>query len=162
MMRTTLQLELSRPPGQATIHVSEDDSTIAVWHHVGHWKMPFYMDLMFVFAMFRVFGWSAFRFMELMDIAEKAHPVEPPHMHLFIIGTEKSMQGQGKGSILISEMLLKCDREGIPVYLESSNEENLSFYMKHGFEVLREIPGLPDGCPPMFSVWRSPNPFQGR
>ncbi|PXF44454.1 Puromycin N-acetyltransferase [Gracilariopsis chorda] len=160
MMRTTLRLELSRSAGQATIHVSQDNSTIAVWHHVGHWKMPLYMELVFVFTMFRVFGWAAFRFMKIMNVAEKVHQLEPPHMHLFIIGTERSMQGKGGGSSVISEMLRKCDSDGIPVYLESSNEKNLSFYKKHGFDVLRVIPGLPEDCPPMFSVWRPPKPVR--
>ena len=32
--------------------------------------------------------------------------------------------------------LLRCDRDSIPAYLESSNPRNISLYERHGFEVL--------------------------
>lgn len=158
-MEAALNLELSRPAGQTAVHVSEDDGTVAIWHHVGHWKMPFPMQVQFVIPLFRALGWDALRFVNLMQVVEEAHPIEP-HMHLFIIGTDEATRGKGNGSRVISKMLQQCDREVIPVYLESSNEMNLTFYRKHGFEVLRKIPGLPEDCPPVFAMWRTPHSVQ--
>jgi ribosomal protein S18 acetylase RimI-like enzyme len=33
----------------------------------------------------------------------------------------------------------RCDQEGLPAYLESSNPRNISLYRRHGFEVMGEI-----------------------
>ena len=55
-----------------------------------------------------------------------------------------------------STLLERCDREGIPAYLESSKEKNVPFYRRHGFEVTREIQ-LPNG-PMLWAMWRQPRP----
>lgn len=158
MMEGILNLELSRPADESVVHVSEDNGTVAIWHHVGHWKMSLSMQLQTLVVLFRAFGWEALRFINIMQSVEEAHPTEP-HMHLFVIGTNAATRGRGNGSRVISKMLEQCDRAGIPAYLESSNEKNLTFYQKHGFEVMRKIPGLPEDCPPVFAMWRTPRPI---
>ena len=35
--------------------------------------------------------------------------------------------------------LARCDRDGKAAFLESSNPKNVSFYERHGFEVLGRI-----------------------
>lgn len=39
----------------------------------------------------------------------------------------------------MAHALARCDVEGLPAYLESSNPRNLPFYERHGFEVLGKI-----------------------
>lgn len=51
-------------------------------------------------------------------------------------------------------MLDRCDRDGLPAYLESSNERNVPFYLRQGFEVTGEIE-LPGG-PKVWPMWRTP------
>ena len=157
LFSSLLNLELSRPNGQTTIHVSDDDSTVAMWHHVGHWELPSSMAILFLLTLIRTLGWRAFRFLNTLGRVEEAHPKEP-HMHLFVIGTHADGQGKGNGSRVISKMLRYCDSQRIAAYLESSNERNLSFYEKHGFKVVRKIPNMPEGCPPLFAMWRDPKP----
>ena len=53
------------------------------------------------------------------------HPAEP-HWHLPMIGELPSMQGKGFGAALLYHGLAQCDRDGLPAYLESSNEGNIS------------------------------------
>ena len=36
-------------------------------------------------------------------------------------------------------MTAKLDKEGAMAYLESSNKQNISLYLRHGFEVVGEI-----------------------
>jgi ribosomal protein S18 acetylase RimI-like enzyme len=51
-------------------------------------------------------------------------------------------QGRGIGADLLRDRLDKVDAKGIHAYLESSNVRNISFYQRHGFEVVREIRAL--------------------
>jgi hypothetical protein len=57
-------------------------------------------------------------------------------------------------------MLERCDREGVPAYLESSKDENLPFYERHGFAATGTL-HLPLGGPPIRKTWRSPGAQQG-
>jgi len=86
---------------------------------------------------------SARRAIRFSELARHHHPKEP-HYYLAILGTDPPHQGQGIGSALVQTVLDRCDHEGIPAYLESSNENNIAFYQGHGFEVQAELT-LPGG-----------------
>ena len=88
----------------------------------------------------------------LMQLTE-VHPHEP-HFYLFVLGTDSAVQNQGLGSRLIGEVLDRCDRQGVPAYLESSNVRNVPFYERHGFRVQKEI-DVGDGCI-VRTMWRDP------
>ena len=66
------------------------------------------------------------------------HPDEP-HWYLPLIGVDPAQQGKGYGSALLKHALRRCDDDGTPAYLESSNPENIPLYRRHGFEVLGTI-----------------------
>lgn len=66
------------------------------------------------------------------------HPQEPC-WYLPLIAVDPTRQGQGYGSALLREALARCDRDGVPAYLESSNPRNISLYKRHGFEILGTI-----------------------
>ena len=85
---------------------------------------------------------------------ELAHPREPPHWYLAVLGTDPAAQGQGLGSAALAPVLERCDADGVGAYLESSKERNIAFYSRHGFRVTREIQ-LPRG-PKMWAMWRDP------
>ncbi len=61
------------------------------------------------------------------------------HWYLPSIGTDPVHQGQGYGSALIAHALHRCDGQGLPAYLESSNPRNVPLYERHGFKVIGEI-----------------------
>jgi GNAT superfamily N-acetyltransferase len=89
----------------------------------------------------------------LLQINEH-HPHDEPHFYLFILGTERAHQGKGLGSQMMTEILDRCDRQGLGAYLESSNIRNVPFYERHGFRVLAEVSPSPDfTARPM---WREP------
>jgi GNAT superfamily N-acetyltransferase len=93
------------------------------------------------------------RLFEILGLMEEKHPAEP-HYYLFLLGTRPEWQGRGLGSSLMAPVLERCDRDGVPAYLEATSERNKQLYLRHGFEVVGEIP-LPDG-PAMWPMWRSP------
>lgn len=66
------------------------------------------------------------------------HPKEP-HWYLPLIGTDPVHQGKGYGSALMAHALRRCDSEGLPAYLESSNAANVPLYERHGFKTIGEI-----------------------
>jgi GNAT superfamily N-acetyltransferase len=86
--------------------------------------------------------------------AQSLHPEEPPHWYLAILGTDPSAQGQGLGSAMMGPILEELDRDGVGAYLESSKEQNLDFYARHGFRVTSEK-DLPRG-PRLWPMWREP------
>lgn len=78
----------------------------------------------------------------------KLHPKEP-HWYLLAIGVDPHHQNEGLGSILMEHTLPKCDSDGAPAYLESSNPRNVPFYQRHGFEVKHVVQ---TGSSPTFTL----------
>ena len=56
--------------------------------------------------------------------------------YLFILGVEPSRQRCGLGGALMRPMLERADSEQLACYLETENERNVAFYLKHGFEMI--------------------------
>jgi hypothetical protein len=52
-------------------------------------------------------------------------------------------------------VLERCDRDGVPAYLESSKERNVVLYERHGFRVVEQL-RLPKDGPPIWRMWREP------
>ena len=90
--------------------------------------------------------------MQVGALMEEFHPKEP-HWYLPMIGVDPSRQGQGYGSALLKAALKRCDADGLPAYLESSNPRNVPLYERHGFEVIGEI--KPDDHPGLTPMYRA-------
>jgi GNAT superfamily N-acetyltransferase len=87
------------------------------------------------------------------DAMREAHPHEP-HWYLNVVSTLPDRQGQGLGATVLQPVLARCDAEGVPAYLESTNPRNRTLYRRQGFVDMDEIL-LPDG-PSMLQMWRDP------
>jgi ribosomal protein S18 acetylase RimI-like enzyme len=92
----------------------------------------------------------ALRVLHALDVP---HP-RKPHNYLRVIGCDPDRQGQGVGAALLRPMLEHCDARKEPAYLESSNERNLTFYRRHGFEVTGEV--VTHLGPKAWLMWREP------
>ena len=90
-------------------------------------------------------------FFDLLTACEPYH-LHEPHWHLSLIAVDPAQGGQGLGSSLLAHGLAICDRDRLPVYLESTNERNLTVYQRHGFELLAEV--RLDGMPPRYPMLR--------
>lgn len=64
------------------------------------------------------------------------HRPAEPHLYLGILGVDPGRQSKGHGAALLAPTLAECDRMGLLAHLESSNERNIPFYERHGFEVV--------------------------
>jgi ribosomal protein S18 acetylase RimI-like enzyme len=92
----------------------------------------------------------------LLAAVDNARP-KVAHWYLATLGTDPVRQGTGVGSALVRTLLDRVDADGLPAYLESSKESNLSFYARLGFEVTGEI-HAPRGGPTLWLMWREPRP----
>lgn len=83
------------------------------------------------------------------------HPAGRAHEYLWMIGVVPERQGEGLGTALIASVLDRCDREGLPAYLEASNARSRTLYERLGHELVDRPLELPDG-PRMWPMWREP------
>ncbi|MGW3411929.1 GNAT family N-acetyltransferase [Streptomyces sp. NPDC000888] len=83
------------------------------------------------------------------------HPAGRAHEYLWMVAVAPGRQGEGLGTALIETVLDRCDREGIPAYLEASNARSRKLYERLGFELTGRPLELPDG-PQMWPMWREP------
>lgn len=90
---------------------------------------------------------------EFIEQVEQSHPNDP-FWELTVLGVEPAQQRKGYGTLLMEPVLEACDREETPAFLISSNVQNLSFYLRHGFEIVDTIhyPTMP----PFFPMRREP------
>lgn len=82
-----------------------------------------------------------------------AHPHQP-HWYLNVLATLPERRGQGLGERLLQPMLARCDTEGLPAHLQSTNPRNRTLYRRVGFVETGEV--ALDGGPPMMAMWREP------
>lgn len=94
------------------------------------------------------------RSLEGMEAMDAAHPREP-HFYLLLLGVDPARHNRGIGSSMLQTVLRRCDEDGLPAYLEATSPRNVPLYERHGFAVRETLP-LPDGGPPLWLMWRTP------
>ncbi|MET9530531.1 MULTISPECIES: GNAT family N-acetyltransferase [unclassified Streptomyces] len=85
----------------------------------------------------------------------KVHPHDRAHAYLLMIGVTPERQGEGLGTALMAPVLERCDREGVPAYLEASSARSRELYERLGFVFMGTAVQLPGG-PQMWPMWREP------
>jgi GNAT superfamily N-acetyltransferase len=81
--------------------------------------------------------------------------VSKPHYYIRDIGVHPKEQGKGLGSALMRPTLERCDREGMPAYIEASSEGSAALYERLGFEHIEEL--YVGGSPPLWLMLRPPH-----
>ncbi|MFF9123772.1 GNAT family N-acetyltransferase [Streptomyces sp. NPDC014889] len=92
---------------------------------------------------------------EIARLMADSHPSDRAHEYLWMIGVAPARQGEGLGSALVRHVLDRCDREGVPAYLEASSERSTKLYERLGFAFADHTLDIPDG-PRMWPMWREP------
>jgi ribosomal protein S18 acetylase RimI-like enzyme len=134
-----------------------DAAGAAVWLPPGEWKIRGMAGLRMAVPSVLALRRQMRVAVPIMATVERHHPTEP-HWYLEVLGTDPDRQGRGVGSAVLGPVLARCDEDGVGAYLESSKEANIAFYNRHGFEVTEQL-DLPDGCPPVWLMWREPQPL---
>jgi GNAT superfamily N-acetyltransferase len=116
----------------------------------GRWEMT--VPLSAAIGFVRTFGMRLPRARRLQTLFEANHPREP-HYYIRYLGVATRFQGRGLGTALLRPTLDRCDREGVPAYLEASTERSATLYERLGFVHLGALQ-VPDG--PWFWPMRRP------
>jgi GNAT superfamily N-acetyltransferase len=126
----------------------------AVWELPGHWKLGAAAQLRLLPGFLRATGRHVARALRSQAKLESNHP-EEPHYYLPFVGVNPDWQGRGLGAALMAPILDRCDRQGLPAYLDATAPRNRALYERHGFTVTEEFT-LGKGSPPLWRMWRLP------
>ena len=90
-------------------------------------------------------------------ITEDRHEHMAGHTFLYVLvfGVATEMQGKGFGRKLIGAAIEKSEREGLLLYLETSEEENIKMYEHFGVRLLKTVT-IPIVDLPMWEMVREP------
>lgn len=155
-LHTWWELMLSLQRSDAEVWLSPASTTAAVW------RAPLFDDPApdpaardrFVEVVAGLVGDRAEQVFDFFGRIGEAHPPEP-HWYLAAVGTTPDHQGAGAGAATLAPVLARCDDEGIPAYLESSNPRNVPFYHRLGFVETGTLT-TPDAAAVMTLMWRTP------
>jgi ribosomal protein S18 acetylase RimI-like enzyme len=137
-------------------YLTGDASAAALWAAPGGWAMPLSQIILEAAPNGLAFRRHLLRALRTQLQIERLHAGQPsPHFYLGYLGTRRGRQGEGCGTQLLAEVLTGLDTDGMPAYLESSNERNLPLYERNGFRVVGELQALGDG-PTIWRMWREP------
>jgi ribosomal protein S18 acetylase RimI-like enzyme len=139
------------------VYTTDDRAAAALWLPPGH-DAPAISQVISLAArmapLFPRVGRALWRAPGLAGLLNARRPREP-HYYLALLGVAPSRQGHGIGSAMLLSQLTRCDAEGCPAYLESSNRRNLDLYTRHRFEVTKELRLTRNG-PTTWLMWREP------
>jgi GNAT superfamily N-acetyltransferase len=92
---------------------------------------------------------------QIARLTADSHPKDRAHEYLMMIAVSPTVRSQGVGAALITNNLDRCDRDGLPAYLEASSLRSRALYERLGYTFLGTPVELPDG-PYMYPMWREP------
>jgi ribosomal protein S18 acetylase RimI-like enzyme len=97
------------------------------------------------------------RFTTQGRVLEERHDrdVAPRHAYVWLLGVDAAAHGRGLGSAVLRAVTAEADARGVPTYLDTTNERNLAFYRRHGFE-LAHAGAFPGGGCRFWTLVRAP------
>lgn len=134
------------------IWMTSDLTGVALIMPPGTWRVPPHATLLEGTA-FGIHLGKAARLGAAMEWRH-ARNVREPHYYVRDIGVFPELQGRGLGSALMGPALERCDREGLPAYLEASSERSAALYRRLGFQLTDEL--RVGGSPPLRLMLRPP------
>ncbi|MFI9231636.1 GNAT family N-acetyltransferase [Streptomyces rimosus] len=135
------------------VWVADDGAAVAVW------TTPETTEAGSVFAelgpLFAEIAGDRAEIFAQTEAALGPHRPTEPVWFLGSVGVDPDRQGRGLGGAVIRPGLEAADVAGVPAFLETSDERNVRFYERLGFEVTAECV-LPGGGPRTWSMSRKP------
>ena len=95
------------------------------------------------------------RFLAFDEQLDRHHPSGAFHEHLAILAVRPDRQGRGIGTTLLGARHAELEDQGIPAYLEASDERTRRLYLAHGYADRGSPIALADDVR-MYPMWREP------
>lgn len=122
---------------------------VALWlpshkRHIGWVDLIRFGGMRALVAQGAVASWRQLRVGDMLEKLQ--HQLLPePHWYLLLLGILEAQRGKGHSRTLLTPMLARADREGLPLYLDTHEAKNVSIYRRFGFAVASEMitPGTP-------------------
>lgn len=113
---------------------------VAVWIPSTNYPVTFWGLLRSV-PLSVIFGFGShggFKMRRLGEYIDTVHQRLIPYKHWFLqtIGINPEFQNKGYGSKLLRPMISRIDKEGLPCYLETLDEQNVPLYEHFGFRIV--------------------------
>ncbi len=84
--------------------------------------------------LFNVAGTRVGKILKRSQYIKSYYPKDKPYLYIAFIGVDTTQQSKGQGTALLKDIEAYAREHNYPVYLETSNEKNLEFYNKNGYE----------------------------
>ena len=136
-------------------YTTENQTACSIWIPPGKKHFSAVSDIFLVLKLIPLIGVRRIASRLIGNSVMESHHPSEPHYYLLAVGVKPGNQGQGLGRSVIEPVLEKCDRERMPAYLETSNEQVIRLYEKFGF-TRREEFKIPFDGPPIWTMWREP------
>jgi ribosomal protein S18 acetylase RimI-like enzyme len=136
---------------------SASDEVVTLWRVPGAIHAGFFESLISLPNMVRSLGFGLGRG---QSIAKSLHHHAPKHGHyhyLQFAGVSPAHQGKGWGGAAIRAGLQRARESGLPAYLETATESNVSLYQRLGFVIVDEW-NIPGGGPHFWGMLWEPDP----
>lgn len=124
------------------VFVTEEVNAVAAWfppEPEESWKLSTLKELSLMDKWVSIMGVRKLRIVQAGVDRLKKHHLKTPHFFLAYLGVDPELQGKGIGAGLLRHGLNMCTQDRLPAYLETSAEQNVPYYEKHGFTVLEEF-----------------------
>ena len=121
------------------IFISNDKKVVVLFLNRRHTKTTFHtiwIDLKLSLGAIGISRTS--KVLKKENAIKKLYP-QNDFMYLWYIGVDPEHQGKGAGCALMQEITALADERKQDIYLETSIENNLSFYSQCGFHVYTEL-----------------------
>jgi GNAT superfamily N-acetyltransferase len=138
---------------RGAVWTCDDRHGAAICMPPGAWQLPPRVAFGHIAAFGRAFGRRLPMATALQAAIELRHE-RRAHWYILAVGVRPDHQGRGLGTALLSPTLARCDRDGLPAYLEASSERSAALYERLGFEHVRELRLA--GSPPLWLMLRPP------
>jgi GNAT superfamily N-acetyltransferase len=113
--------------GRDELYTDDEVRGVASWTPPGQGETGLIDMLGLLPRMAALWGRWLPRALKTLSYMESQFP-EQPHWHLPFLGVIPESQGKGIGSALMRPILDRCDREGMPAYLEASTPRSRALY----------------------------------
>jgi ribosomal protein S18 acetylase RimI-like enzyme len=125
----------------------------ALWGRPGEYPFSYVRSALAMARVMPRLGAGGLARLPRLAAVDRHHPSQP-HWYLLTLGVEPSAQGRGVGTRLIENQAAESDPAGVPIYLETFNPANPTYYRRLGFTDLETVDRGP--LPRFWTMLRPP------